>query len=143
MSATGTGWLEDQRPSEPTADTARFARLQGSFIVLARQPPHTWAIVVDDGRSSEVRAMFSGTWCGGMGVGGWLVMILFWATFLGLAVWAVTSMFPPARTRDLAADPLAVLDRRLAAGELDPDTYRRTREELADAGTVDQGRRGP
>lgn len=73
--------------------------------------------------------MFSGTWCGGMGAGGWLVVALFWAAFLGLAVWAVTRMFAPAGG-PAAEAPRDVLDRRLAAGDLDPDEYRRMHDEL-------------
>jgi uncharacterized membrane protein len=77
----------------------------------------------------EVRAM-AGNWCGQMGIGGWLVMILFWTAFLGLAVWALTQLFGPRNVR-VSENARDVLDRRLAAGELDPETYRRLRDELA------------
>lgn len=85
--------------------------------------------------------MFTSSWCGGMGVGGWLVMLLFWGAFLGLAVWAVTRMFTPAGSSQTSDDPMEELERRLAAGELDLDTYRRIRDELAVAALVDQGTR--
>ena len=83
----------------------------------------------------EVRAM-AGSWCGQMGVGGWLVMILFWSAFLGLAVWAIAQLFGP-RNVAVSENARDVLDRRLAAGELDPETYRRLRDEMAATGTRD------
>jgi putative membrane protein len=75
--------------------------------------------------------MFAGTWCGGMGAGGWLVMALFWGGFLGLAVWAVTRLLAPMSGGEAVDGSQDVLDRRLATGELDLDTYRRLRDELA------------
>lgn len=78
--------------------------------------------------------MFSGAWCGGMGAGGWLFMVAFWAAFLGLVVWAVMQIFPRAGNSGAAgADPVTpaeVLDRRLAAGEIDVETHRRLQHEL-------------
>ena len=62
-----------------------------------------------------------------MGAGGWVLMIGLWASFLALVVWAVARLFPAERRRPAQDD----LDRRLAAGEIDIDTYRRAREELA------------
>lgn len=87
----------------------------------------------------EVRAM-AGSWCGQMGAGECLVMILFWSAFLGLAVWAVTQLLGPRNVRgsEKARD---VLDRRLAAGDLDPETYRRLRDELLTTGARDAARR--
>lgn len=43
--------------------------------------------------------MFSGGWCGGMGIWSWVVMVVFWGAFLGLTLWAVTRMFPLATNR--------------------------------------------
>ena len=78
--------------------------------------------------------MFFGAWCGGLGAGGWLLMVAFWVVFLGLAVWAVMQLFPGdsggPRQRLGAEDPKDVLDRRLAAGEIDVETYRRLQQEL-------------
>ena len=75
-------------------------------------------------------------WCGQMGVGGWLVMILFWSAFLGLAVWAIAQLFGP-RNVAVSENARDVLDRRLAAGELDPESYRRLRDELVTTGARD------
>ena len=65
--------------------------------------------------------------CSGMGAGGWLLMIGLWAAFLGFVVWALTRLFPG----DPHRGAVEVLDRRLAAGDIDPDTYRQARDELA------------
>lgn len=35
-------------------------------------------------------------WCAGAGVGGWLTMFVFWAAFLGLALWAISRLIPAA-----------------------------------------------
>lgn len=82
--------------------------------------------------------MFGSGWCGGMGVGGWLLMALLWGSFLGVIVWAVTRLFPAARSRPDepggGESAASVLDRRLAAGEIDEDTYLRLRGELTSTG---------
>lgn len=36
-----------------------------------------------------------GAWCGQLGVGGWVLMGLFWVTFLGLVLWALSRLFAP------------------------------------------------
>ena len=75
--------------------------------------------------------MFGGGWCTGMGVGGWVFMIGAWATILGLAVWVVTRIFP---SDNRSRDAQRSLDRRLASGEIDPQTYSALRDELTGAG---------
>ena len=71
--------------------------------------------------------MFTGSWCSGMSVGGWIFMIGFWVALLGVIVWAVSRLFPTTSRND-ARD---LLDRRLAAGEIDAQAYRDARSELA------------
>ena len=75
--------------------------------------------------------MFAGGYCGGMGMAGWLVMIAFWGGFIALVLWAVTRLFP---TSDRGGEAVELLDRRLATGQIDAETYRQVRDELADAG---------
>jgi putative membrane protein len=75
--------------------------------------------------------MLGGGFCNGMGAGGWLMMIGLWVAMLGLIVWAVTRIFP---TNQPVHDAQRTLDRRLAAGEIDPQTYRLIRDELTGAG---------
>ena len=75
--------------------------------------------------------MFGIGYCGGMGIAGWALLVGVWIAVIGLVVWAVTRLFPSDRHRpDLEKE----LDRRLAAGEIDPDTYRHVRDELVGAG---------
>lgn len=70
----------------------------------------------------------------GMGAGGWLVMVLFWALLIGVVVWAVVRVFPqqPPGRSERRETALEVLDRRLASGEIDVDEYVRRRAELLD-----------
>jgi putative membrane protein len=71
--------------------------------------------------------MFGAGVCSGMGAGGWALMIGVWVTVIGVVVWAVTRIFPAdASLRDAQRR----LDRRLAAGEIDPRTYHAIQEEL-------------
>jgi uncharacterized membrane protein len=76
-----------------------------------------------------------------MGVGGWLLMVAVWGSFLAVIVWAVMRLFPAARSRpgetgghggEESAGSL--LDRRLAAGEIGEDTYLRLRGKLTHTG---------
>ena len=57
--------------------------------------------------------------------GGWVLMIIAWAAVLAVVVWAVVRIAPGARvTRGAPSElPLEILDRRLASGEIDADTY--------------------
>jgi hypothetical protein len=75
----------------------------------------------ETGGRKEVRTMFPGGYCGGLGVSGWLLMIGFWAALLAVVVWAVTRLFPsngaakgPNDTHD-AGSPCDALDGQLAA----------------------------
>ena len=78
-----------------------------------------------------------GGWYGGMGVGGWILMTLFWVALLALIGWAGTRLFPTRAGRDDGERerPEEVLDHRLARGEIDPATYDTLREKLRDART--------
>ncbi len=82
--------------------------------------------------------MFGYGWCGGMGAAGWLLMALLWGGLLAVIVWAITRIFPPGRSRPAAPGVEdgagSTLDRRLAAGEIDEDTYLRLRADLTHAG---------
>jgi len=80
--------------------------------------------------------MFGTGWCGGMGIGGWLLMALLWGGFLAVVVWAVARLFPRSRPgggrpgADDDQDAASMLDRRLAAGEIGEDAYRQLQGEL-------------
>ena len=80
---------------------------------------------------------------GGMGAGGWLLMSVVWLALLVLVVWAAALLFPRGRSAqgpdrsELPSrddDPLVILDRRLARGEIDVETYDELRRRLAGGG---------
>ncbi|HKT02818.1 MAG TPA: hypothetical protein VJT31_25080 [Rugosimonospora sp.] len=68
---------------------------------------------------------------------GWMMMVmpLLWLGVLVVVAWAVVRLVPrgggvthPAPPRET---PREVLDRRLASGDIDAETYTRTRDQLA------------
>jgi len=78
----------------------------------------------------------------GMNGGGWIVMVLLWVGILAVIVFALVRIFPSREDRSGAPAvpfvptperPLEILDRRLASGEIDIETYDRLRERIADA----------
>jgi len=73
----------------------------------------------------------------GMSAGGWLLMSVFWVALIAVVVWAVAALLPRNGRRDdiggLAERPEEVLDRRLASGEIDAETYDMLRGKLRDA----------
>ena len=76
-------------------------------------------------------------WDGGMGAGTWILMILAWIALIALIVWAIARLFPALSRGDGRREaeekdetPQAILDRRLARGEIDTDEYERLREAL-------------
>jgi len=73
----------------------------------------------------------------GMGSLGWLGMGVFWLVLLGLIVWLVMRLLPDNRgdgaTRDTAESTLEMLDRRMAKGEVDTQTWQAQRAALTGA----------
>jgi hypothetical protein len=73
--------------------------------------------------------MIPGVWCGQMGVGGWVLMGLFWATFLGLVLWALSRLFAPAPRDGGLQEDTDNPDLQLAHGQMDLSEYRTQQEE--------------
>lgn len=69
---------------------------------------------------------------GGMGWAAWLGMGVFWLILLGLIVWLVLWLLPgsEAPTRGAGESALEILDRRLASGEIDLETWQAQRAAL-------------
>ena len=61
-----------------------------------------------------------------MGAAGWVLMSVLWVILIVAIVWAVAALFGRADRPGIAAiseRPEEILDRRLANGEIDADTY--------------------
>lgn len=73
----------------------------------------------------------------GMSAGGWLLMSVFLVALIALIVWVVADLGnrEPGRAagRSEPESPDETLDRRLAAGEVDPATYDVLRAKLGEA----------
>ena len=63
--------------------------------------------------------MFPGAGCGPMSVGGWVVAGLFWVTFVGVVLWAMSRLFPPSRGGGGLPEDTDDLDHRLAREQMD------------------------
>lgn len=72
----------------------------------------------------------------GMGTFGWLVMVAFWVLLIVGILWALrelrTGSAPPEPPEPASEDPLSILDRRLASGDIDAQTYDELRDKLAE-----------
>ena len=76
-------------------------------------------------------------WDGHMGGGWWVVMMIFWLVVLAAVVWGVVQIAnnsgrePTSGERQPPVEsPREELDRRLARGEIDVDTYDVLRERI-------------
>ncbi len=73
----------------------------------------------------------------GLGAGGWLLMSLLWIALMATVVWAIARI-APSRGREAdderhtpsQEEPLKLLDRRLASGEIDVETYDQLKSKL-------------
>ena len=65
-------------------------------------------------------------WSGGMGAGGWVFMSVLWVVLIAAIVWAMAALFSRndrSSGASITDRPEEILDRRLASGEIDADTY--------------------
>ena len=73
---------------------------------------------------------------GGMGTGGWLLMMLLWVGLIVLVVWLVAGLFPRRGEPGTQPErPEETLDRRLVRGEIDIETYKQLRATLGERPT--------
>lgn len=84
--------------------------------------------------------MILGAWCGQLGVGEWVLMGLFWATFVGLMLWALSRLFARVREDEVLHQDADDLDQRWAREQMDLGEYRTLREELAAYARQREGR---
>jgi putative membrane protein len=84
--------------------------------------------------------MMDGWGYGGMGAWGWVSMMVLWVALIVLAVWLVAQLFPrrddPGRQIERPERPEEILDRRLASGEIDTETYNQLRAALSEGHAV-------
>jgi putative membrane protein len=72
-------------------------------------------------------------WSGGMGAAGWVLMSVFWVILIAAIVWALAALFGRGDRSGggaISERPEEILDRRLASGEIDADTYDTLRTKL-------------
>lgn len=84
-------------------------------------------------------------WHGGMSAGGWILMVVLWVVLIAVIVWVIARVLPTRRDAsatsvepDDAEEPLVILDRRLARGDIDVETYDALRKKLG-AGAASGG----
>ena len=73
------------------------------------------------------------SWSGGMGAAGWVLMSVLWVVLIAAIVWGLAALFGRADRPGIAAiseRPEEILDRRLASGEIDTETYEALRAKL-------------
>ncbi len=70
---------------------------------------------------------FRGDGYGLMNGWGWLMMGAFWILIIGLGIWLVTWLTRKDKSAPREESPRQVLDRRLAAGEIDAAQYAQAR----------------
>ena len=63
--------------------------------------------------------MFPGLGCGPMSVGGWVVVGLFWVTFVGVVLWVLSRLFHPSRGGGGLHEETDDVDLRLAQEQMD------------------------
>ncbi|WP_448059220.1 hypothetical protein [Cellulomonas hominis] len=82
-------------------------------------------------------------WCAQAGAASWLATIAVWVVIVALVAWGLGRMFPVRSDADArAADARSILDTRLAAGEIDVETYRAVRTQIdADPAAAMKGSR--
>lgn len=71
----------------------------------------------------------------GMGVGGYIWMIIFWLAIIGGGIWLLTTLFPRTRTStdsrpEAKNDAVAILKQRYARGELSKAEFETIRRDL-------------
>jgi len=73
-------------------------------------------------------------WYDGMNGGSWVLTILFWIGLIAAIVWAGARLFlrpgPADHSGGAGERPGEILERRLASGEIDAETYDALREKL-------------
>jgi putative membrane protein len=95
------------------------------------------------GNGGQVGAPVIGGWGSAIAMGvGWLMMLAFWAALIVGVVLLVRWAGGAAPGQAAHEDPLAILQRRYAAGEIDEETYRRMRRDIEQPASSGEARGG-
>jgi putative membrane protein len=103
------------------------------FIEPSCRPRRIDTHATDDGVIRGKGIVMMGWYGDGWGAGWMVVMLLGWVALLGFGVWAVVALTRgrgPATPEPRAVEPRAILDRRLAAGEITAEEYAQVRRLL-------------
>lgn len=73
-------------------------------------------------------------WSGGMGATGWVLMSVLWVILIAAIVWGLAALFGRGDRSvggvAISERPEEILDRRLASGDIDTETYEALRTKL-------------
>ena len=104
--------------------TATMGGMTGGLFGPMMGPGMMW------GYGSQAGAPTIGGWGAAAAMGlGWLMMLAFWGALI-LGVVLLVRWLTGNLTENASADPLAILQRRYARGDIDEETYGRMRREL-------------
>jgi hypothetical protein len=84
--------------------------------------------------------MIGGAWCGQLGLVGWVLMGLFWASFLALVLWALSRMFAPVHRDDILPEDADDQDQPWPRGQMDLCEHQTLHEELTASARHRDGR---
>jgi putative membrane protein len=99
-----------------------------------RHPGSTGRVKIN--RAGQGEFIMMGWYGNGMGTGMLLGMGVFWLVLLGLIIWLVLQLLPRSGGGSVPAtgeSAVEILDRRMASGELDTETWRAQRSALLSA----------
>lgn len=84
--------------------------------------------------------MIGGAWCGQLGLVGWVLMGLFWASFLALVLWALSRLFAPVHGDDILPEDADDQDQRWPREQMDLCEHQTLHEELTASARHRDGR---
>ncbi len=64
-------------------------------------------------------------------VGGWISMLLFWCTIVGLVIWGINKFTSTSRSSEDRGSLLEIAKMRYARGEITKEEFEQIREDLA------------
>ena len=138
-----TGWPGpgERGPASTTGDCKQvslvFYIISSWFLITTAAPARDAGGIPEHPGQIKEEFTMMGWYGNGMGTFAWLGMGAFWLVLLGLIVWLVVRLLPGSSgggtTRPAGESALEILDRRLASGEIDVETWQVHRAALLGA----------